>query len=287
MSRGAAARWPRLAGFHAAALGITAVFLVPGLWVVAASLRRPGLPPPATIEWLPDPVAWSNYARIFEVLPLARYLTNSLLVAGLAVPLTILVASWAGFAMAQLPARVRHALLALAVMVRMVPLTAVWLTRFLVLRELGLSDTIWALLAPVWMGSSPFFVLIFYWSFRRLPVAMFEAARLEGMGPLRIWAWIAMPLSRPAVAAVALLTFVQYWSDFMNPLLYLRSDDRYTLALGLRVLQQLDATNWPLLMAGAVVMMLPVLLLLALMQRAFWPAADGERAGASLGRLGA
>ncbi len=73
----------------------------------------------------------------------------------------------------------------------------------------------------------------------------------------------------------------------MNPLLYLRSDDRYTLALGLRVLQQLDATNWPLLMAGAVVMMLPVLLLLVLMQRAFWPAADGERAGASLGRLGA
>ena len=131
------------------------MFLVPGLWVVAASLRRPGLPPPATIEWLPDPVAWSNYARIFEVLPLARYLANSLLVTGLAVPLTVLVASWAGFAMAQLPARVRHALLALAVMVRMVPLTAVWLTRFLVLRELGLSDSMWALLAPVSIRLEP------------------------------------------------------------------------------------------------------------------------------------
>jgi multiple sugar transport system permease protein len=80
------------------------------------------------------------------------------------------------------------------------------------------------------------------------------------------------------VAAVALLTFVQYWGDFMNPLLYLQSDEHYTLALGLRVLQQLDATNWPLLMAAAVVMMLPVLLLLALLQRAFWPAGDGERA---------
>ena len=159
--------------------------------------------------------------------------------------------------MALLPPRARYALLALAVVVRMIPLTAVWLTRFLVLRELGVIDTILALLAPVWMGSSPFFVLIFYWSFRRQPVALFEAARLEGMGALRIWASIAMPLARPAVAAVALLTFVQYWSDFMNPLLYLKSDDRTTLALGLRVLQQLDATNWPLLMAGAVVMMLP------------------------------
>jgi multiple sugar transport system permease protein len=110
--RRAAARWPRALGFHAAALAVAAVFLVPGLWVLAASLRRPGLPPPATIEWLPDPVAWSNYARIFEILPLARYLANSLLIAGLAVPLTILVASWAGFAMAQLPPRARYTLLA-------------------------------------------------------------------------------------------------------------------------------------------------------------------------------
>jgi multiple sugar transport system permease protein len=82
-----------------------------------------------------------------------------------------------------------------------------------------------------------------------------------------------MPLARPATAAVALLAFVQYWSDFMNPLLYLKSDARYTLALGLRTLQQLDATNWPLMMAGAVVMMLPLLVLLVLVQRAFWPGA--------------
>ena len=285
-SRSASARWPRVLGFHAAALAVAAVFLVPGLWVVAASLRRPGLAPPTTIEWLPDPVAWSNYAHVFEILPLARYLGNSLLVAGLAVPLTILVASWAGFAMAQLPPRARYALLALAVVVRMVPLTAVWLTRFLVLRELGLIDTILALLAPVWMGSSPFFVLIFYWAFRRQPAALFEAARLEGLGALRIWATIAMPLARPAVAAVALLTFVQYWSDFMNPLLYLKADDRYTLALGLRVLQQLDATNWPLLMAGAVVMMLPVVLLLVVAQRAFWSATGPDRPGTGR-RLGA
>jgi multiple sugar transport system permease protein len=270
-------RWPRALGFHATALAVVVVFLVPGAWVLAASLRRPGLPPPATIEWLPDPVAWSNYARVFEILPLARYLANSLLVAGLAVPLTILVASWAGFAMAQLPARARYALLALAVAVRMVPLPAVWLTRFLVLRELGMIDTIWALLAPGWLGSSPLFVLIFFWAFRRQPVALYEAARLEGLGPLRIWASIAMPLARPATAAVALLTFVQYWSDFMNPLLYLKSDSGYTLALGLRVLQQLDATNWPLLMAGAVVMMLPVVVALILVQRAFWPAAAGVR----------
>ena len=255
------------------------VFVVPGLWVLTASLRSPGLPPPSGIEWLlPSPRAWTNYVRIFEILPLGRYLANSLLVAGLAMPLTVLVASWAGFAMAQLPPRERYALLVVAVVIRMIPLTALWLTRFLVLKELRLIDSLWALLAPVWMGSSPFFVLIFYWAFRRQPAALYEAARLEGVGALRVWAFIAMPLARPAIAAVCLLTFAQYWSDFMNPLLYLKSDERYTLALGLRVLQQMDATNWPLLMAGAVVMMLPVLVLLLLVQRAFSPVAERGRA---------
>jgi multiple sugar transport system substrate-binding protein len=260
-------------GFHAVAVAVAAVFVVPGLWVLAASLRQPGLPPSRAIEWLPDPVSWSNYARIFEILPLGWYLANSLLIAGLAIPLTVLVASWAGFAMAQLPPRARYALLALAVILRMTPLTALWLTRFLVLKELHMIDTIWALLAPVWMGSSPFFVLIFYWAFRRQPAALIDAARLEGMSAVGIWASIAMPLARPAIAAVSLLAFVQYWSDFISPLLYLKSESGYTLALGLRMLQQLDATGWPLLMAGAVVMILPVLLLLFVVQRAFWPEA--------------
>jgi multiple sugar transport system permease protein len=264
----------RTVGFHLLALSVALSFVVPGLWVLAASLRRPGTPPPRTIEWLPDPIAWSNYTRVFELVPLGRFLVNSLLVTAIAIPLTVVVASWAAFAMAQLPTRARYALLALAVALRMVPLPALWLTRFLVLSELRLIDTFAALLAPAWMGSSPFFVLIYYWSFRRIPPALIEAARLEGLGPLAIWARIALPLAKPATVAVCVLTFVQYWSDFISPLLYLKSESRYTLAVGLRMLQQLDTTNWPLLMAGVVIMVLPVVLLFVLVQRAFW---IGER----------
>jgi multiple sugar transport system permease protein len=263
--------------FHLLAASVALVFGVPALWVVAASLRQPGAPPPRTIEWLPDPIAWGNYAQVFDLIPLERYLLNSLLLAAMAVPLTLVIASWAAFAMAQLPPRVRYTLLALAVGLRMVPITALWLTRFLVLKELHLIDTFAALLAPVWIGSSPFFVLIFYWSFRRIPPALIDSARLDGLGPLAIWARIAMPLARPAIVAVGVLTFVQYWSDFINPLLYLKSESRYTLSVGLRMLQQLDATNWPLLMAGVVIMMLPIMLLFLLVQRAFL--VEGKIAG--------
>ena len=89
-------------------------------------------------------------------------------------------------------------------------------------------------------------MLLFYWIFRRIPHELFESARLDGAGLLSIWSRIAMPLAKPTIMTVAVLTFTDYWSDFMNPLLYLKSESRYTLPIGLRVLQQLDQTNWPL-----------------------------------------
>jgi len=257
-------------GFHALACAAAALFVGPLLLVLAASLQPAGQALRA-VAWLPTTPAWTNYEQLFEVAPFARYSANSLVVAALAVPATVVVASMAGFAMAQLPRRERYLLLALAVTLRMVPVTALWLTRFVMFTQLRLIDTIWPLLAPVWMGSSPLFVLLFYWSFRRTPQALFEAARVDGMGAFGIWARIALPLARPAIIAVSVLTFVQYWSDFINPLLYLKSDTRYTLAVGLRIMQQMDITGGPLLMAAAVVMTAPVLVVFLLAQRAFWP----------------
>jgi multiple sugar transport system permease protein len=271
---------PVTVAFHALACAAAALFVGPLLLVLAASLQPSGQALRAE-AWLPQAPSWANYERIFEVAPLARYTVNSLLVAVVAVPATIVVASLAGFAMAQLPRRERYLLLALAIALRMVPVTALWLTRYVLFTQLRLIDTVWPLLAPVWMGSSPLFVLLFYWSFRRTPQALFEAARVDGLGAFGIWAHVALPLARPAIMAVAVLTFVQYWSDFINPLLYLKSDTRYTLAVGLRIMQQMDITGGPLLMAAAVVMTVPVLVVFLLAQRAFWPEA---RLGGVYGR---
>ena len=105
-----------------------------------------------------------------------------------------------------------------------------------------------------------------------MPQAQFDSARLDGMGALRIWAQIGMPNARAALMAVSVLTFAQYWSDFINPLLYLKSEQRYTLAVGLRVLQQMDATNWPLLMAAVMVLVAPIIALFLAVQHAFFDA---------------
>jgi multiple sugar transport system permease protein len=259
-------RWLSQASFYLVATLVVLPFVVPLVWMFASSLRTPGLPPPRGVEWFPQPQAWGNYWTIFRMIPLARYIFNSLLVSGMAVFITLLVASWAGFGMAQLGRRSRRRLLTLSIALLMVPVTSLWLTRFLLFNALGWIDTYMALLAPALMGSSPFFVLLFYWAFRRLQAECYEAARLEGAGPLSVWWRVGLPQVRPTIGAVGSLTFILYWNDFINPLIYLKSQSLYTLAIGLQQLQQLDRTNWPLLLAAALVMTLPVVLLFLLTQ---------------------
>ena len=255
--------------FHATAIIVVAIFVVPLWWGVVASLRQPGLPPPRTIEWLPRPAVWGNYARIFEMLPLARYTLNSLFVAAVAVPLTLVVASWAGFAMAQQRERTRKRLMIFSLVILLIPLTTLWLTRFILFKWLGLINTPFALIVPALAGSSPLFVLLFYWTFRRIPKDLFESARLDGAGALIVWRRIALPMAVPTTVAVGVLAFLFYWSDFINPLMYLRSQEFYTLPVGLQQLQQLDKTNWPLLMAGAVLMAGPAVVMFLFVQRYF------------------
>ena len=257
------------ASFYLVATLVALPFVLPLAWMVASSLRMPGLPPPVGVEWLPQPLAWSNYRLIFQMLPLGRYLLNSLVVAGLAVLLTLLVASWAGFGMAQLGRQARRLLLALAIGLLMAPLTALVLARFVLFNALGWIDSYLALLAPALMGSSSLFVLLYYWAFRRVPRDHYEAARLEGAGILGVWRWVGLPQVRATSAAVASLTFILYWNDFINPLLFLKSQRLYTLAVGLQQLQQLDRTNWPLLLAAALVMTLPVVVLFMFAQHYF------------------
>jgi multiple sugar transport system permease protein len=257
-------RWRQVA-----AIAISVVFLLPLYLMVVGSLRPAGGPPPRTPELVPSTLAWENYSRAFELVDIPRYIVNSLIVVAFAVPLTVITASWAAFVMTRLPRRWAGALVALSLVVLMVPLTALLVPRFVIFRHLGLIDTYAPLIAPALMGTSPFYVLLFYWAFKRLPGEFFEAARLEGLQPLAIWRRVAMPLVWPVTVAVAVLAFVFTWSNFLDPLVYIHTSDKFTVPLGLRALASLDRTNYPLLMAGCVAATLPVVLAFLYVQRHF------------------
>lgn len=267
--------------YYGTAILISLIFILPLFWMLSASLRQPGLPPSRTIEWIPNPVTWENYLTIFQIIPLERYILNSCVVAGMAIPLTVLTASLTGFGIAELGARVRGLLFTLTVGLLLVPGSALWLTRYMLLSWLGITDSYLALIAPAFMGTSPLFILLYYWTFRRIPVEVFESARLDGAGAFSVWWRIGLPQSRPTSMAVTILAFMFYWNDFINPLLYLKSQSLYTLAVGVQQLQQLDKTNWPILLAAAVVMTLPTLLLFGGLQRFFL---SEERLSGIMGR---
>ena len=245
------------------------MFVLPLWFLVVGALRPVGQPPPLGVELLPPSPTLENFRRLPGVMPLATYLRNSAVVVALAVPLTVLVASWAGFGIRLLRPRWRRGVLIASLVLLMVPVTAVWATRYEVLRLLQATDNLVPLVIPALAGTSPFFVLIYAWSFGGIPDGHLEAARLEGASPWRIWRSVAMPQVKPATLAVGVLAFTAHWGNFIDAVLYLRSQTVYTLPLGLRFLQLLNPTDFPLLLAGAVVLTLPAVAVFGLAQRLF------------------
>lgn len=244
-------------------LALVALFLAPLLWAMGAALRPVGVPLAA--PFLSVTPTLDSFARLFRVLPVGRFTLNSLRVVVLAVPLTLITASWAGYVMARLPRPSQRRWVLVSLLVLMVPAIALWPARFLVYSRLGLTDSIGALIAPAFMGSSPFFVLMFYRAFRRIPPAIYDAARIDGAGVLETWRRVALPIARPTAFAVAILTFIFYWGDFLSPLLYLSDARDYTLPVGLELLEQLGRTDYSLLMAGALwATLLPVVLIVVI-----------------------
>lgn len=230
-------------------LAVTALFALPILFMLLAALRPAGQPLASSL-WSEQP-SLDNFRRLFAVLPIGRFTLNSLLVVAAAVPLTILTASWAGFAMAQLPRPAQRGWVLISFMALMVPGVALWSSRFLIYNRLGVGGTLWALIVPALMGGSPFFVLMFYRAFRRIPTAVYDAAHLDGAGVMGVWGRVALPLARPTAVAVGVLAFILNWGDFLSPLLYVDDARRYTLPVGLQLLEQLGRSDYPLLMAGA------------------------------------
>jgi multiple sugar transport system permease protein len=257
--------WSALRAVGAAVLAVA--FALPLVFMVSGSLRPPGLPPPTSPQLVPDPLGFGSYGRAFELVDLGRYTLNSLVVAALVVPLTVLVASWAGFAIARLQGRAATLLVAVSVAALMVPATAVLVPRFTLYRLLGVTDTYVPLVAPALLGTSPLYVLLYAVAFRRLPRDLYDACALESLGPFATWRRVAMPLVAPVTAAVAILAFVVSWGSALEPLVYLFDPALYTLPLGLRSLAELDRSDYPVFLAGCVVATAPVLLAFLVAQR--------------------
>jgi multiple sugar transport system permease protein len=247
---------------------VALLFVSPLVLMVLGSFRRPGLPPQGGLALgAPRP---DNYPDATTVIPLLQQLVNSLSVVAVAVPVTVLLASLGGFAIVTSAPRTRRTLVTLSVLAMVVPISALWVPRTVILDQLGLTDHTLTVAAPALMATTPLYVLLFALALSRLPRSLFETAQVEGLSPLRTWRRVAVPLSWPTAFAVGVLAFVAHWSNVVEPVLWLSHERSWTAALGLRSLASLEPSSYPLMLAAAVMVTAPAVFLFALAQRAFF-----------------
>lgn len=245
------------------------VFVLPLIWMLSTSLKADqqifAMPP----QWIPETIMWGNYLRVLEVMPFWTYLFNSVLITGLTIVGTVLSGSLVAYAFACLewPGRDKLFILVLATM--MLPMQVTMIPLFVLFKDIGWLNTIKPLTVPAFFGGGAFTIFLLRQFFMTLPKSLFDAARIDGCSEIRIWWSIVLPLARPAMASVAILTFMFSWNDFLGPLIYLSDRMQGTLALGLAMMVGQHQTDWALLMAASILMMLPILLLFFFFQRYF------------------
>jgi multiple sugar transport system permease protein len=248
---------------------LTAVMLGPFVWMLSVSLQGQGdvfRTPPL---WIPDPPRFSNYAEIMESMPFARFIYNSVKVAGLATIGQLVSCSLAAYAFARMRFRGSGFLYMVLLATMMIPAQVTMIPSFMIMRFLGWIDSHNALIVPAFFGGA-FGTFLLRQFFATIPQELEDAARIDGAGRFRIFWQIFLPLSKPALATLALFTFMAYWSDLLGPVIYLSSTEKMTLTVGLANLQAgAMATRYDLLMAGALVSIVPMLVLFVVAQKWF------------------
>ncbi|HEX6882974.1 MAG TPA: carbohydrate ABC transporter permease [Planctomycetota bacterium] len=251
-----------------ALLAAAALFALPLVFVLVVSLQPEGTGLGALA--LPDEPHWANYRVALERMGgFPRFLANTVLVTLVAVLGQCFTCSLAGYALARLSFRGRGLCFVLVLGAMMLPEQLGALPRFLLFRTLGLVDTFWPLVLPTVLGGAPFFVFLFRQYFRALPAELGEAARIDGCTSWQAYWRVFLPLARPMLATVALVTFLATWNDFWAPLLYLLSPENRTLTLALASFQRTYDTAVEHLMAASAVILAPCVLVTFLAQHLF------------------
>jgi putative chitobiose transport system permease protein len=263
-------------GLQLALLLLVAVLLLlPLLWLVSTSLKGPAedifTSPPAL---LPSQPSLEAYGRLFAANPMGTYLLNSTIVSALAVLANLLFCSLAAYPLARMRFRGRGLVLALVVATILIPFQVVMIPLYLLMVQIGLRNTLWALILP--QAATAFGIFLLRQSFLGVPVELEEAARTDGCSPVGEWWNVMIPAARADLITLAMFVFIGTWSDFLWPLIIIDDPSHYTLPLGLQQLASSFSLDWRLVAAGSVVSILPVLLLFVLLQRYILPSATGD-----------
>lgn len=253
---------------HLALLLVGLLFFLPFFWLVSTSLKELDqifrMPP----VWIPDPVRWGNYPEALSYFPFLRQLGNTLVIAISNVALTVLSSTVVAYSFSRLRWIGRDALFYLVLSTMMLPYQVTMIPLFIIFRSLGWVNTLLPLIVPHLFGV-PFYIFLLRQFFMTLPRELDDAATIDGCNELGVLWFIVLPLSKAALATVALFQFLNSWNDFLGPLIYLNDPSKYTLSLGIQVFASTTGVQWGWLMAVTTVLTVPVVILFFFTQRTF------------------
>lgn len=253
---------------YAALVALSIIFITPFVWMISTSLKTGPSSIASPPQWIPDPFVWSNYPTALRKINFLVALRNTLIYAVPAVVGTVLSCSLVayGFARIRWPGRDIVFLLLLGTM--MLPGQVTFIPLYVIFAKLGWVGTFLPLIIPTFLGN-PFFIFLLRQFFLGIPSELSDAARIDGAGELRILTRVIIPLSVPALITVGLFTFIDKWTDFFGPLVYLQDPSLQPLSLALQTFQSAHKTDWPQSMAASVVITAPLVVIYFLAQRKF------------------
>lgn len=253
---------------HIALALLSAVFLVPLVWLIVSSLKTDAqifkFPP----EWIPDPVTFQHYPGGLTFIPFWRYLLNTCILCVCTVAGTVLSCSLVAYGLARINWRGRNPLLYILLGTMMLPFQVTMVPVFVMFARIGWVDSLWPLIVPHFFGNA-FYIFLMRQFFMTIPGELTEAARIDGCTEWDIYRRVVLPLSRPVLATVGLFAFMATWNDYLGPLIYLADEHKYTLSLGLAAFSSQYGSYPGMLMAVTTVITVPIIVLFFLAQRTF------------------
>jgi multiple sugar transport system permease protein len=260
--------WLRGLGIHIILIPAAFVFLLPFLWMLSTSLKPDSQLYAYPPIWIPHPIQWENYPKSVNYVPFFTYLKNTLIISLSSMVGVVISSSLAAYSLARIRWPGRQILFLLTIATLMLPYQVTLIPVFLVFKRLGWVGDFRPLILPQFFGYA-YYIFLLRQFFMSIPMELSEAARIDGANEWRTFWSVILPLAKPALAVVAVFQFIRSWTDYLNPLIYLNDQNLYTLQLGLQQYSSQYGREWGLLMAAAVLITLPPIIIFFFTQRTF------------------
>ena len=252
---------------YAVLIALAVLMLIPFAWMLSASLKLDKDVFIFPIQWIPENPRWQNYMDIWTKIPLAKFVLNTAKLTVIVTCLQLLTSSFAAYAFAKLDFKYKNLLFMAYISTIAMPWQVYMVPQFIMMRGMGMNDSHMAIICL--QAFSAFGVFMMRQFYPGISDELYEAARIDGMSEYKIYSRIMLPLSKPALSTLTIFTFVATWNDFLGPMIYLKTESKKTLQIGLRMFISQYSSEYGLIMAASVLSLIPVLIVFLSLQKYF------------------